>query len=472
MKRFALFCLLCLFTVSSCDRVKDCYDTKPFVAKVKVNEMDCFRCFGGTHAIQELSEVAHIELVFRDMGEIEILRFLELNGFDSDNRNLAFEVVSGASSYDALDEYGRSELHLFDNEGKEVFASPLDSKSLGKQIDELRTLGWEMTKPIRPKLDLKYGSGVLDLSVSDNHYLVANRGMNYCEVFDKEGNWLFCIDALQIDPMEIFPEMRKNEPYVRFMKEMGAFACRIEHARLMDDEVLLKVFVPYVEVRNDSVIQEVRPCMISYSEEHGAWSSRLPFDPNEHPIEAAGRAKGDEDCYGIVREFIGDGHPEYKSLRMKTAGGKLQVVDIKVLEIPDFNMIPNFAYEPKVKEGMFALGYTDFLYDLEIDSVYVLPFNSNPSMTGLGTKNFTISYDGHVVDWSYDGDVLAVIYYDAKLMQCQYLFKDIASGKTCITPLSFGTNLKCPAMYLASPHVLYYLDSGNEVQVMPTFCLP
>lgn len=472
MKRIAFLCLLCLITISSCDSAKDRLDTKPFVAKVKVNEMDCFRCFGGTHAIQELSEVAHIELVFRDIGETEIQRYLELNGFNVDNGNLAFEVASNPPLYDALDEYGKSELHLFDNEGNEMFASPFDSKSLDKKIDEVRTLGREMTKPLRPKLDLKYKSGFLDLSVSDNYCLVANRDMSYCEVFDKESNLLFCIDALDIDPLDLFPEMRDKEPYVRYLKEMGLFACRIENARLDGDEVLLKVFAPYVEVRNDTVVQGIKPCMILYSEESGVWSSRQLFDSSGLYIEAIGNAKGNEDCYGIVRELVGEDLTEYKSLRMKAMDGKLQAVETKVLEIPDFNRLPGFAYEPKVKDGIFALSHTDFLYDLKNDSVYVLPIKSNLQMTGLGTKDFTISSDGHVMDWSYNGDALAVIYYDAKSMQCEYLFKEIASGETSITLLPFGKNLKCPALYLASPHVLYYLDSENTVQVMSLFCLP
>ena len=462
--------VLTLFLVVSlacvlCGCKEEHAETKPFVAKIKINEADCFRCYGGTHFLRELSEVANIELVFRGLEKNEKQRFLEINGFGNNDETLKFTAVSESSLYNSLDKYGMTELHLFDTEGKELCSFPLNSKTIARKIAEIIACGRDMMQENSPRLDLQYNSGVHELTVGNAYYLVTNRTMNCCELFDKKGRSLFQIDALQIDPLEIFPEMKRHEKYTNYLKGAGMFACRIENARMIGDEAWLKVLVPYIDVRNDSVIQEVKTCQVSYSKNTESWSQQVVYNSKEKPLETIGNARDGGNYYGVSLSFLETGAFEYDCFSMTNVDKALRIDEIKKIDVPDFGRIPHFAYEAKIKDGLLAFGFTDFLYDLEHDTVYWLPINCNPQMTGMGTTSFNVTTDGHVVDWAFDGESLAVVYYDAKQRQCQYLFKDNLTEETTVTPLLFGEELKCPALCLISPNVLYYLDSENRVQV-------
>lgn len=446
--------------------MKEQFGKKPFVARIKVSETDCFRCFGGTHYIQELSEVADVELVLRDIGEKEIQRFLDINGLDQKNGELNYTVVADSKMYNSIDNLGATEAHLFDKEGKELYAFPLKAESTEEIIAEIKSLGYDLMQKECPKLDLQFNSGYNGLSVGKSFYLVSNMAMNCCEIFDKKGNALFFLDALQIDPVEIYPELQAYEKYVNYLKNMGMFSCRIENAKMIGDEAWVKTFVPYVDVRNDSIIQGVKPCVITYYENVGEWHRSVLYDSKDFIVDAIGDAKDGVNYYGIRQIYVGEEENEYKSLAMKLVEGKLEVKEAKKMDVPNIDRIPHFAYELKVKDGLFALGYTDFLYDLERDTVYTLPVHCMPQMTNEGTKDFSVSMEGDVLDWAFDGTALSVIYFDAKQGRCLHLYKDDLSKEFKYNLLSFGYELKCPPLCLLSPHVLYYLDSNNEVQVM------
>lgn len=440
---------------------------KPFVVKVAINEMDCFRCYGGTHILQQLSEVSRIELVFKDMGEKEIKRFLDVNGLKEKNNDLKFDIISNSSLYDSLNNFGITEAHVYSDEGIELYDLPLASKKIERKIAEIKAIGFDLMQENHPKLELKYDSDFYDLSVSNAYYLITNSTMNCCEVFDKKGNSLYTIDALQIDPMEIFQEMKKNEKYANYLKRTGAFSCRIESAQMMGEEVWLNVMVPYIEVRNDSIIHIYKYCQISYSANGGgAMSHQVLCDSQDIPIYSIGAARNGENYFGISMSADEEKRFEYKCHVMQRTIGKMKIVNTKEIWLPDFNRIPNFAYLPKVKDGLLALNYTDFLLDLEHDTIYSLPIHSNPKITGSISSGFDVSTDGQVKDWTCDGETLAIVYHDAKLMQYRYLFKDDQSNKINVKSLSFGSEVKSPSFCLVSPHVLYYLNSENRVQLM------
>lgn len=458
--------MIAVLSCGSCGCIKERLVKKPFVAQIKVSETDCFRCFGGTHFIRELSEVANVELVFRGMGKKEIQRFLDVNGLDCKNGELNYTILSDSNLYNSIDNKGATEVHLFDNEGNELYAFPFKEESTEERIAEIKSLGYDFMQKKRPKLVLQFNSSYSGLSVGNSYYLVSNMTMNCCEIFDKKGNALFFIDALQIDPIEIYPEMQTSEKYVNYLKNIGMFSCRIENAKMIGDEVWVKTFVPYVDVRNDSVIQGVKPCVITYYENAGEWLHNVLYDYKDFPVDVIGDAKDGVNYYGISQIYVeGEGN-EYKSFVMKLVEGKLEVKQTKKMYIPNVDRIPNFAYELKVKDGLFSLNYTDFLYDLERDTVYMLPIRCNPQMTNEGTKDFKVSMGGNVLDWAFDGTALSVVYFDAKLGQCQYLYKEDLSKEFAVNVLSFGSGLKCPPLCLLSPHILYYLDSNNEVQVI------
>ena len=461
---YYLFALLTFVSLFSCS--KKSHADKPFIVKVAINENDCFRCYGGMYVFQELSKVSRVEFVFRDLGENEIQRFLDNNGIDLKNDIFEFDIISNSSLYDSLNNYNITEIHVYNKEGLEFYDFPMASKSIGRIINEIKAIGFDLTQRELPRLELKYVSNYYDLSVSDFLYLITNPTMNYCEVFDKKGHSLYTIDALQIDPLELYPEMKKYDRYTNYMKEIGAFFCRIESAQLMGEEVWLDLLVPFIDVRNDSIIHIYKNSQVSFSAKGGKVTHQILFDSRETPIYTIGDAGDEKGYFGIGMSTDEEMKFEYKCYKMQRTLGKLEIVDTKEISLSDFDRIPRFAYLPKVKNGFLALSYSDFLVDLEQDTVYSLPIHPNPQITSSETSGFNVSTDGLVKDWAYDGKNLAVVYYDTKLMQYQYLYKNNQTKETNSKPLLFEPEIKSPSLYMVSPRVLYYLDIENQVQVM------
>jgi hypothetical protein len=73
-----------------------------------------------------------------------------------------------------------------------------------------------------------------------------------------------------------------------------------------------------------------------------------------------------------------------------------------------------------------------------------------------------VKSNGHVVDWSFDGNDLSVIYFDEVNKECKFIFLKKGAKDFVIVPLSFGGRLKCPYLFMVSPRVFYYLNLENE----------
>lgn len=447
------------------------------ITKVTINENDCFRCFGGNQILQRLSEVSKVELVFNGLDDNFINRLLEVNKITLKD---GMSIVNDTSVYRALKTCNMTEAHVYDNNGEEYMAFPFKfGPSIDDVVSEMRILNEGLYYEQHPvKLNLTYKSGMIKLFVDEDHIVVLNRTTNTCEVFDKKGSRLVQIDATELDPISFFPEMRELESATNYLKSSGVFSCRIEKAICKEEEIVLLVSVPYAKMENNSIIQEVFPCIVSYTHNDEGWTSHVLFSSKEiiladiiapsnisHPtgvVVPFGKPQIDLQCVGMEigqdYEFI-----DYHIHSMKSNDGPLQIVESRQINYPSFDRIKSFNYEPKIKDGLFALGYTDYLYDPNRDTTYTLPMKSELSMEGKSMTNLMVKSNGHVVDWSFDGNDLSVIYFDEVNKECKFIFLKKGAEDFVIVPLSFGGRLKCPYLFMVSPRVFYYLNLENEV---------
>jgi hypothetical protein len=280
-----------------------------------------------------------------------------------------------------------------------------------------------------------------------------------------------------LDPVSFFPEMSELESATNYLKSSGVFSCRIEKAICKEEDIVLLVSVPYAEMENNSIIQEVFPCIVSYTHNDEGWTPHVLFSSKEiittdifapsnisHPtgvVVPFGKPQNDLQCIGME---IGQNYEsiDYYIHSMKSNDGSLQIVESRQINYPSFDRIKSFNYEPKIKDGLFALGYTDYLYDPNRDTTYALPMKCELSMEGKSMTNLMVKSNGHVVDWSYDGNDLSVIYFDEVNKECKFIFLKKGAKDFVIVPLSFGGRLKCPYLFMVSPRVFYYLNLENE----------
>ena len=458
---FILLAFICMSCKQTSSQVREYH----LVTKVKINENDCFRCFGGNQILQQLSEVSKVELVFNGLEDNSIQRFLKVNEITLKN---GINIVNDTSVYKLLNTCTLTEAHVCGSKGEVYITFPFKfGPNIDDVISEMQLLNEGLYFEQHPnKIDIEYKTGMIKLLLEKNHIVVLNCTMNICEVFDKKGSKLFQIDASNLDPVSFFPEMSELESVTNYLKSSGVFSCRIEKAICNEEEILFLVSVPYVEMHNDSIIQEVFPCIVSYILDDENNNPKVLYSSRKIIIEdiivPSSKSQFDLQCIGVE---VGQDYEtiDYFIHSMKLNDGSLQIVESKRIDYPSFDRMKSFNHEPKIKDGLFALGYTDYLYDLERDTFYTLPMKCNLSMEGQSMTNLMIKSNGHVVDWSFDGKDLSIIYYDEINRECKCLYLKKGTKDFSIIPLSFGGKLKCPYLYMVSPRVFYYLNLENEI---------
>jgi hypothetical protein len=416
-----------------------------------------------------------VQLVFNGLEDNFINRFLEVNKITLKD---GMSVVNDTAIYRSLNTYNLSEAHVYDDKREEYMAFPFKfGPSIDDVLSEMQILNEGLYREQHPnQLDIAYKSGMMKLIVDKEHIIVLNRTANICEVFDKQGSKLFQIDVSDLDPVFFFPEMEELKSVTEYLKSTGVFSCRIEKAICKGEDIVLLVSVPYVEKENESVIQEVYPCIVSYALNDG--NSKVLYNSREiipadiiasssisQPTGIAipfGKPQFDFQCVGVE---IGQDYEsfDYFVHSMKLIHDSLQIVESKRIDYPSFDKIKSFSYEPKIKDGLFALGYTDYLFDMNLDTIYTLPIKCDLNMEGKSMANLVVKSNGHVVDWSFDSNDLSVIYYDEINRECKCLYLKKGAKEFSIIPLSFEGKLKCPYLYMVSLHVFYYLNLENEI---------
>ncbi|MBR2771371.1 MAG: hypothetical protein IKD78_05080, partial [Bacteroidales bacterium] len=204
---FASFALLFLF---SCGNQETAKTEKPYLLKVKMKETDCFRCVSGQITMRDLSDVADVEIVFNGLNDNTIDRFLQTNALEYAKQEEGFKIISDQEEYAKLNTIPSvSEGHLFDSKGNEimVFQFRLDKPTMSR-LNAIQRKGHALmqTEPIA--LETDYNNTGIDFSVQGDFYVLTNKPMNLCQVFNSNGALVREINGNLVDPADVFPELK------------------------------------------------------------------------------------------------------------------------------------------------------------------------------------------------------------------------------------------------------------------------
>ena len=230
-KHFLFFAALAMLVLASYGQQETAKSEKPYLLKVKMKETDCFRCVSGQITMRDLSDVADVEIVFNGLSDNTIDRFMQTNALEYAKQEEGFKIISDQEEYAKLNTIPSvSEGHLFDSKGNEimVFQFRLDKPTMSR-LNAIQRKGHALmqTEPIA--LETDYNNTGIDFSVQGDFYVLTNKPMNLCQVFNSNGALVREINGNLVDPADVFPELKNFDASVlNSIKAYGYYRSSIE----------------------------------------------------------------------------------------------------------------------------------------------------------------------------------------------------------------------------------------------------
>ena len=451
----------------------------PYLLKVKMKETDCFRCVQGQITMRDLSDVANVEIVFNGLNEKTIGQFLKTNALEYVKGNDDFKIVSDKEIYAKLNTIPTvSEGHLMDKKGNEimVFQFRLDNATMNR-LNAIKTKGKALMQKEPITLQSDYNNSGIDFSVQGNYFVLCNSPMNLCQVFNTDGELIREIDGNLVDPSDVFPELKDFDPSrLNSIKAYGYYRSSIEDVFINGNAIWagFRVSCPTFEdgkvnlyshyqvlsfplndtTQNFKVIYDGRTndaaTMLFYSSNDGKTFSFL------------------HDTYAVLQKFDQEGRSIYDQAICEIQNDSLVLKDEHPVNYPEFEQQKLLWYKPKLKDGLLNLGFTEYLVDIQKDTIFNLPFKYNTKVVDNGGFNIQMTADARLVDWAFDGETLGVIYddiVDGQRSKRHYLVW--RKGQKDFT----DTEMPLPekglvGFQLVLPDVAYYLTTDNRVRAM------
>ena len=450
---------------------------KPYLVKLKINESDCLRCMNGLSFIEELSEVADVELVFNGLKDKDIERFIQANGLENTLKEGNCFVVSDKNVYNNLWSISLSEGHVFDKKGNELlaFSFRVDDK-MRKRIRSIIENGRAIMQnccPIRLKTEYGFSSG--NLYVKDGYCLLFNGNLNLCQVFDEKGILIREIDGGEIDPLAVFPEMKTiGEKNLDNLKHNGLLICRMQKVSLVGDEIWVKFETPYAELSDQgSIILIPFSCIISFPMRADSTEPKVIFrwDDKTSLFEYDISSDGIDGSFdGAIQIFMDDRSFQLEKVVFLKRHMQLEINRRSSLCYPVFNKEKYIAYLMYIKDGLFNLRGTDFLYYLENDTVINMPVKHNLKVVGDKLESSTIKQDIVVRDWAFDGANLGMVYRDLTNGNDYYSLLSEESNEFVTTQIKMTDEMG--PIYMTNPFLIYYVENNDGLilrRIMPHF---
>lgn len=448
---------------------------KPYLLKVKMKETDCFRCVQGQITMRDLSDVADVEIVFNGLNEKTINQFLKTNALEYVKGNDDFKIISDKEEYAKLNTIPSvSEGHLIDRKGKEimVFQFRLD-KPTQDRLNAIKTKGKALMQKEPITLQTDYNNSGIDFSVQGNQFVLCNRPMNLCQVFNSRGELVREIDGNFVDPSDVFPELKElDSMMMKSLKNSGFYSSTIEDAFINWNEIWVGYSVSCPRVEDGSVYLPSYYQLLSYPLSDMTQNFKVIFDTRPYDVTTMDFDHLDEgtmtflhNTYTVLQKYNQEERFIYHQAKCEVHNDTLALKDEHPVSYPEFEQ-QMLWYKPKLKDGLLNLAFTEYLVDIQTDTVFNLPFRYNTKIEDYGGFNVKMTQDARLVDWAFDGEMLGVIYYDLgednKMEKCHYLVWQ--KGQTAFTdkeitlPDGAVGNLK-----LVLPDVAYYLTTDNRV---------
>ena len=452
---------------------------KPYLLKVKMKETDCFRCVQGQITMRDLSEVADVEIVFNGLNEKTIGQFLKTNALEYVKGNDDFKIVSDKEEYAQLNTIPTvSEGHLIDKKGKEimVFQFRLDNATQDR-LNAIQRKGKALmqTEPIALQTD--YNNSGIDFSVQGNYFVLCNSPMNLCQVFNSDGELIREIDGNFVDPSDVFPELKDFDPSrLNSIKAYGYYRSSIEDVFINGNAIWtgFRVSCPTFEDGKVNLYSHYQ--VLSFPLNDTTQNFKVIFDGRTNDAATMLFYSSNDgktfsflhDTYAVLQKFDQEGRSIYDQAICEIQNDSLVLKDEHPVNYPEFEQQKLLWYKPKLKDGLLNLGFTEYLVDIQKDTVFNLPFKYNTKVVDNGGFNIQMTADARLVDWAFDGETLGVIYddfVDGQRSKRHYLVW--RKGQKEFT----DTEMPLPekglvGFQLVLPDVAYYLTTDNRVRAM------
>lgn len=461
------FLLLLVFAVVSCGERENTDLSKPYVLKVKMKETDCFRCVQGQITMRDFSEVADVEIVFNGLNDKTISRFLEANALEYVKETDGFKIISDEEVYAKLNTIPSvSEGHLFDKKGREimVFQFRLDKAAMSR-LNAIQRKGKALmqNEPVSLKTDFD-NSGV-DFSVQGSFYVLTNKPMNLCQVFNMDGELVREIDGNLVDPSDVFPELQELNPKtLNFIKEIGQYKSSIEQAFINGREIWIGSFVSSPALEENSVNLYSYYQLLSFPLYDSLQLFKVIFDGRPNVTTTTFNHSNGDDTFIILMkndEVV----PVCNQAKCEVRDGKMVLLDEQPIHYPEFDRQKSLLYKPTLKDGLLNLMFTEYLVNVQSDTVFTLPFQYNTKIVDNGGFNIKITMDACLEDWAFDGEKIGVIYYnmvEGEKSQCHYLSWQKGQNGFLDKVITLPDE-KIIALRLVLPDVANYLTKDNKV---------
>ncbi|MBR1513353.1 MAG: hypothetical protein IJ622_03575 [Bacteroidales bacterium] len=466
---FAAFALMFLTSFGS-------QTEKPYLLKVKMKETDCFRCVQGQITMRDLAAVADVEIVFNGLNDRTIEQFLKTNALEYVKGNEDFKIVSDKEEYAHLNTIPSvSEGHLFNKNGNEilVFQFRLDNATQNR-LSAIKRKGKALMQKEPITLQTDYNNDGIDFSVQGKHFVLCNRPMNLCQIFNSNGKLVREIDGNSVDPSDVFPELKEMDSTIlKSIKGYGYYRSSIEDVFINGNEIWANFTVSYPTYEDEKVSLCSPFQVLSYSLNDSTQHFKVLFDSRQNQITTM---VFNYINYGNVLPFLHDvlqkynqeGQSIYNQAICEVRNDSLILKDERPVSYPKFEQQQLLWYKPKLKDGLLNLLFTEYLVDIQTDTAINLPFRYNTKVVDNGGFDIKSTFDALLVDWAFDGETLGVIYndfVDGQRSKSHYLvWQKVQKG---FTEKEFSLpDAELVALQLVLPDVINYLTTDNKVGTM------
>ncbi len=463
-----LFFVLVLAIVS-CNNQEHSDSVKPYLLKIKMKETECFRCGQGAIIIRSLSEVADVEIVFNGLNDNTIYRFLQTNGLEYVKKTDGYKIVSDKEEYSRLNTISNvSEGHLFDKNGNEimVFQLRLDEPTMNR-LNDIQRKGRALMQKAPITLKTDYDNDGIDLSVQDDFFVLTNRPMNLCQIFNLNGEIVREINGNLVDPAVVFPELEElDSMQLKSIKDDGSYRSSLEGVFINENEIWIGFTVACPTIKDGTCYLYSYYQLLSYPLYESTQQFKVIFDGRPHNVIAmAFDYKNEDKLYTIIQQYDEESLFTCNIAKCEKQDGHLVLKDEHPIHYPIFEQKELLWYQPVLKDGLLNLKYTEYIVDIQTDTVFSLPFQYNTKVVDNGGFDVKVTMDAQLIDWVFDGKTLGLIYYDiveGKKAQCHYL--SWRRGQTDFVNASITLpHEEVVSLKLAFPNVVYYLTKDNKV---------
>ena len=187
--------------------------------------------------------------------------------------------------------------------------------------------------------------------------------------------------------------------------------------------------------------------------DHINYGNILPFLHNTH---------------AVIQKYNQEGQSIYNQAICEVRNDSLVLKDERPVSSPKFEQQELLWYKPKLKDGLLNLLFTEYLVDIQTDTVFDLPFRYNTKVTDNGGFNIRSIFDALLIDWAFDGENLGVIYDDiVNEQRSKRHYLVWRKGQKDFTDIEIPLpNEGIIGFQLVLPDVVYYMTTDSHVRTM------